>query len=179
MKYRRTEPSHCQPAPPPLLHGLLVLLLIADCAAVADQPAPPEPPAASESTAATGLADVISVEVSGEPNAYRFAVGIASADSGCEQYANWCPVLGSDGRLLYRRILLHSHVTEQPFVRSGGPVHIAADTLVWVRAHMHPQGLGGQALRGSVDTGFAPAELPADFAADVLEQPPKPDDCAF
>jgi len=70
------------------------------------------------------LADVLSVEVTGSPNAYQFSVKIASPDTGCEQYADWWEVLSEDGQLLYRRILLHSHVNEQPFVRSGGPVNI-------------------------------------------------------
>jgi hypothetical protein len=71
----------------------------------------------------TGIeADVVDVSVSGDVGSYIFAVTIASPDSGCAQYADWWEVLGADGSLLYRRVLLHSHVTEQPFVRTGGPV---------------------------------------------------------
>lgn len=44
--------------------------------------------------------------------------------------------MSTDGKLLYRRVLLHSHVDEQPFTRSGGPVPIQTDSVVWVRAHM-------------------------------------------
>ena len=82
-------------------------------------------------------ADVIGVQVSGAPGAYQFNVTIKSPDTGCQQYADWWEVVSEDGRLLYRRVLLHSHVDEQPFTRSGGPVPIQADTVVWVRAHEH------------------------------------------
>lgn len=124
------------------------------------------------------VADVVSVKVAGEAEAYRFDVGIESPDLGCHQYANWWEVLSEDGGLLYRRILGHSHKSEQPFVRSGGPVAIEADRVVLVRAYMHPAGYGGQAFRGSVSTGFAPTELAASFAPGLAEQPPLPDGCA-
>ncbi|HJN27098.1 MAG TPA: hypothetical protein QF604_04200 [Candidatus Latescibacteria bacterium] len=39
----------------------------------------------------------------------------------------------TEGQLLYRRVLLHSHTNEQPFARSGSPVPIASDQQVWVR----------------------------------------------
>lgn len=125
------------------------------------------------------LADVISVEVSGNEGAYRFSVGINSSDTGCDQYADWWEVISEDGALIYRRILLHSHVDEQPFVRSGGSVAISPDSVVWVRAHMHPGGYGGAAFRGSVQAGFSEAELGLDFADDLAEELPLPDGCAF
>jgi hypothetical protein len=75
--------------------------------------------------------------------------------------------------------LLHSHVDEQPFARSGGPVSISAEQTVWVRAHMRPSGYGGVAMRGSVRAGFSAAPLAADFAAALATQPPLPDRCAF
>ncbi|MCB0054175.1 MAG: hypothetical protein KDE24_32035, partial [Caldilinea sp.] len=68
------------------------------------------------------VADVFGVTVRGDDGAYQFSVEIASPDTGCNQYADWWEVLDSDGNLLYRRILTHSHVDEQPFIRSGGPV---------------------------------------------------------
>jgi hypothetical protein len=125
------------------------------------------------------VADVVSVEVRGEPNVYQFSVGIASPDTGCEQYANWWEVLTEEGELLYRRILAHSHVDEQPFVRSGGPVAVAPDTVVWVRAHMHPGGYGGVVMKGTVLDGFEVVDLGADFAAQVESEPPQPTGCAF
>lgn len=125
------------------------------------------------------LADVISVEVSGNEGAYKFTVGINSPDTGCNQYADWWEVISEDGVLIYRRILLHSHVDEQPFIRSGGAVAISPDSIVWVRAHMHPGGYGGAAFRGSVQAGFSIAELAPDYAAELAENAPLPDGCAF
>ena len=58
------------------------------------------------------LANIVSVDVSAS---FVFSVGIASPDTGCDQYANWWEVVTPGGTLLYRRILAHSHITEQPF----------------------------------------------------------------
>jgi hypothetical protein len=126
-----------------------------------------------------GVADVIAVDVTGEPQAYQFSVEVRSPDTGCDQYADWWEVLREDGTLVYRRILAHSHGEEQPFVRSGGPVAIAPETVVVVRAHMHPGGYGGTAFKGSVAGGFTEAEIGADFAEGVEQSPPQPDGCAF
>jgi hypothetical protein len=124
-------------------------------------------------------ADVLSVEVSGNPQAYTFLVQVSSPDTGCQQYADWWEVVSLDGKLLYRRILLHSHAGEQPFTRSGGPVPIQADTQVWVRAHMNTGGYGGQVMKGSPNSGFQAAQPSADFASNLEDQPPLPEDCAF
>ena len=149
-------------------------------------PPPPTPTPSPELPAATlppedagALADVISVEASGEPGAYRLAVGIRSPDTGCDQYADWWEVVGEGGELIYRRVLLHSHVDEQPFVRSGGPVDVGADAVIWVRAHMNVGGYGGAAFKGSVREGFQQAELAPGFAAGLADEPPLPDRCAF
>ena len=125
------------------------------------------------------LADVISVQASGSEGAYQFTVGIGSPDTGCEQYADWWEVISEDGELIYRRILLHSHISEQPFVRSGGPVSISPETVVWVRAHMNIGGYGGAAFKGSVQSGFIVADLDMDFAINLAETAPLPDGCAF
>ena len=133
-----------------------------------------------DSTPPSALADVIGVRVTGVAGAYGFAVTIASPDSGCTQYADWWEVLTEEGELVYRRILLHSHVTEQPFTRSStSPVEIEAEQTVWVRAHMHPGGYGGQARRGSVSAGFDPGSPDSGFADDLATQPPLPDGCNF
>ncbi len=129
--------------------------------------------------APASLADVISVEAAGAAGAYTFSVGISSPDTGCDQYADWWEVVRPDGELVYRRILLHSHVNEQPFVRSGGPVAVAAADVVWVRAHLHPGGYGGAAFRGSVEQGFESAEPPHGFAADLSDAAPLPEGCNF
>jgi hypothetical protein len=124
-------------------------------------------------------ADVIAVQASGQPGAYQFNVGIRSPDKGCAQYADWWEVVSTDGKLLYRRVLLHSHVDEQPFTRSGGPVPIQADTLVWVRAHMNTGGYGGMAFKGSVKAGFKQAAPDTEFAAGLAKQAPLPEGCDF
>jgi hypothetical protein len=124
-------------------------------------------------------ADVVAVQASGSPGAYTFNVTVQSPDTGCQQYADWWEVVSEDGKLLYRRVLLHSHVGEQPFARSGGPVPIAADTVVWVRAHMNTSGYDGAAIKGSVKTGFKPAVPDAGFAAGLAKQPPLPEGCDF
>jgi hypothetical protein len=127
----------------------------------------------------TLVADVISVQVSGDPNAYRFSVEISSPDEGCDQYADWWEVFTEDGELFYRRVLAHSHVDEQPFVRSGGPVGIGPDTVVFIRAHMHPGGYGGSVMRGTASSGFEPVDIAPDFAAELENEPPQPTSCAF
>ena len=129
-----------------------------------------------------GPAIVQQVKVSGSENAYNFAVTLKSPDTGCEQYANWWEVIAADGQtLLYRRILGHSHVSEQPFTRSGGPVAIDATTEVIIRAHMHPNGYGeGKiVMKGSVDTGFSTYDIVANFGVDIEGASPQPGGCAF
>lgn len=124
-------------------------------------------------------ADVISVEINGQDGSYQFYVQVRSPDTGCEQYADWWEVLSQDGELLYRRILLHSHVGEQPFTRLGGPVAISRDDTVIVRAHMNTSGYGGAVLQGSPSAAFEPVSLPNGFAAELEQAEPLPDGCAF
>jgi len=124
-------------------------------------------------------ANITGVKVSGQPDAYTFSVTIRSADSGCEQFADWWEVIDKTGRLLTRRILLHSHTGEQPFTRSGGPVAIKADSHVWIRAHMNNNGYGGDIMAGSVENGFTADTDPPDFAAGLEQAAPQPGACAF
>ncbi len=132
-----------------------------------------------KNTIPASQAAVVSISVSGEPGTYNFSVTVSSPDEGCIQYADWWEIVSQDGELIYRRILLHSHVDEQPFTRSGGPVPIEADTIVLVRAHMQPGGYGGLAMKGSLEQGFEQVELSADFAANLLETLPLPEGCNF
>ena len=124
-------------------------------------------------------ANVELVSVSGGSGSYSFSVTVRSPDTGCERYADWWEVLSSEGQLIYRRVLLHSHAGEQPFTRSGGPVNVRPGETIIVRAHMNDTGYGGVAYRGSVEAGFTPTELPPGFARDVEEQEPKSQGCAF
>jgi hypothetical protein len=123
-------------------------------------------------------ADVLRVAATGKPGAYQLAVTVKSPDRSCDHYADWWEVVSPDGRLLFRRVLMHSHPDEQPFTRPGGPVAISAEEIVIVRAHFHPTGYGGAALRGSVAQGFAAwSELPADFAQNLAGEAPLPKEC--
>lgn len=122
-------------------------------------------------------ADVLKVAARGKPGAYQLAVTIRSPDRDCNAYANWWEVVGEDGKLLFRRVLMHSHPDEQPFTRPAGPVPIAADATVVVRAHFHPTGYGGAALRGSVAKGFTAWEPPPGFAAELAKSEPLPKEC--
>jgi hypothetical protein len=169
--------------------GLLGLVLTASCSSadsgrITQSRTPTHLPIASaQPTADHGIstdnANILDVKVNGEPGDYSFSVTVSSPDEGCSQYADWWEVIDQEGELIYRRILLHSHVDEQPFTRSGGPVPIEADTVVLVRAHMQPSGYGSQAVKGSPRQGFKPIELSPEFAADLSEMPPLPGDCGF
>ncbi|MEO9869554.1 hypothetical protein [Ekhidna sp.] len=125
------------------------------------------------------FADVTNVTISGSENSYTFSVSISSPDKGCEQYADWWEVVSESGELIYRRILQHSHVNEQPFTRSGRGVAVVKDQIVWIRAHMNNNGYGGVTLKGSVSTGFSAEEFPEDLGKDLDQIDPLPSGCAF
>lgn len=124
-------------------------------------------------------ANIVSVEASGNENNYTFKVGIKSPDTGCEQYANWWEVLSEDGKLIYRRILGHSHVSEQPFIRSGGNVVIGQEQVVWIRAHMNNTGYGGEVFKGTVKDGFTKFDADTNFPKEIEAESPQPSGCAF
>ncbi len=124
-------------------------------------------------------ADVLSVAVSGSEGGYTFKVRIKSPDKGCDQYADWWEVIDSQGKLLYRRILQHSHVREQPFERPGGPIRISARREIYIRAHMNNAGYGGAAFGGSISQGLESMDIKADFASDLENISPLPEGCAF
>ena len=133
-----------------------------------------------QATSSAALADVLQVSVTGVEGAYTFAVTLQSPDTGCTQYADWWEVLSPDGVLKYRRVLAHSHVDEQPFTRSGGPVIISETDTVIIRGHMNTVGYGGGALRGSVSGGFSvDSSVDASFAGGLAVEAPLPSSCAF
>ena len=125
------------------------------------------------------VAKIISVTASGNENNYNISVGISSPDKGCSQYANWWEVVSENGNLIYRRILGHSHVNEQPFVRSGGPVKINKDQIIIIRLHMNNTGYSLNAYKGSVSQGFSAFKTITDFAKTLENKSPLPTGCAF
>ena len=131
-----------------------------------------------ESTEEDG-AKIISVNALGTDGNFTFSVKVKSPDTGCDQYANWWEIITEDGQLIYRRILGHSHVDEQPFERSGGKVNITKVQIVIVRAHMNNIGYGTSSYKGSVAEGFKGEILPSDFAGDIETEEPQPGDCPF
>ncbi len=103
-------------------------------------------------TVSAGEADVVSarVEKTGQ-DTYRFDVTVQHADEGWNHYADRWEVLGPDGEVLARRVLLHPHVDEQPFTRSLRGVKISPGiTEVTVRAHDSVHGYGGAEVRVSL-----------------------------
>lgn len=120
---------------------------------------------------------VTQVSVSGDENNYTFNVTLSSPDTGCDQYADWWEIFDDEEELQYRRILLHSHVNEQPFSRSGGPVRIAKDRKVYIRGHMNNTGYSNQVYSGTVATGFV--EDQRMVSIDLEKTDPQPDGCDF
>jgi hypothetical protein len=151
---------------------------------------PPSAAGAPNAPTQTPYANVTAVSATGASGAYTFNVTIESADIDCSQYADWWEVLTEDGALAYRRILEHSHTdangSSDPdapgntFTRGGGPVPVADNDVVVVRAHMSVGGYNGAVMRGSVTGGFEQApDVGADFAASVEQEDPQPDGCEF
>ena len=139
----------------------------------------PQPKPVLAATENSTTAKVLKVEATGEPNNYTFAVTVNSPDTGCDCYADWWEVITPEGELLYRRILLHSHVKEQPFRRTGGIVKIQPQQKVIVRVHMFPDGYSPIAQQGTVESGFSAVTLSQDFAASLASVEPLPKNCAF
>ena len=125
------------------------------------------------------LALVTETKWTGEENNYTFSVTIKSPDTGCQQYADWWEIIDLEGNLIYRRILGHSHVNEQPFTRSGGPVKITSEEIVYIRSHMNNNSFGSEVMKGSTSQGYETAVLAIDFAKDLEQEQPLPINCAF
>lgn len=138
-----------------------------------------ESPSQEESTSFNTLAKIVNVECAGQPNNYTFSVTIESDETGCDQYADWWEVITVDSILIYRRILSHSHVNEQPFTRSGGVIDVGADEFIYVRAHMNKAGYGDIVFSGTPRAELKSDTLPANFAASLTLVTPLPDGCDF
>ena len=127
----------------------------------------------------SGIAKVTQVETTGEENNYTFAVTVSSPDTGCDSYADWWEIITLDGELLERRILLHSHVEEQPFTRTIDSVAVLPEQKVIVRVHTSNDGYSSFAQQGTVSSGFTATTLPEEFAANLESVEPLPQNCAF
>lgn len=92
-----------------------------------------------------GEADVIEVRVSrSESGTYTFNVSVEHGDTGWDHYADRWEVLTSDDKVIATRVLLHPHVSEQPFTRSLSGITIpAGETMVTVRARDSVHKYGG------------------------------------
>lgn len=112
-------------------------------------------------------------------NIYSFSVTLKSPDLGCDQYADWWEIIDAEGKLLFRRVLSHSHVQEQPFARSGGSLTLSDTATLTIRGHMSNIGYGKEAMRGSIKDGFKSLELKEDYAIDLESESPQPPKCAF
>jgi len=133
----------------------------------------------SSTTEIPAKANVEKVIANGLENSYNFAVTINSDETGCDQYADWWEVIKADGTLVYRRILFHSHPSEQPFTRLGGGVSILKDDKVYIRAHLNNKGYGGDVFVGSIKDGFTLATTVPEFSKDIESLKPLPNGCAF
>jgi len=127
----------------------------------------------------TVKADIVEVSVSNTEGNYNFFVTIRSDETGCDQYADWWEVIDTEGKLIYRRILTHSHPDEQPFNRSGGRINIQKNEKVYIRAHMNNKGYSGNTFSGTVDTGFILVQETITFDKELEYQAPLPENCAF
>ena len=162
-----------------MLKTLLILMLIlSGCSSISKSEILPTQPTTAM-TENNSVAKVTAVEATGNPNNYTFAVTVNSPDTGCDRYADWWEVVTTEGELIYRRVLLHSHVDEQPFRRTGGSVAIQPQQQVIVRVHMSSDGYSSLAQQGSVESDFEPVTLPDKFATNLEDVEPLPQGCAF
>ena len=74
-------------------------------------------------------------------------MSVSHGDTGWDHYADHWRVLDPDGNELGKRILLHPHVTEQPFTRSLSGVHVPSHIKqITVEAHDKVHEYGGTKL---------------------------------
>ena len=161
---------------------LTLIIALAGCSTVTESKSDNQPVGAKPANYVDNqqpTAKVTEVQVTGSIDNYTFAVTVDSLDTGCDRYADWWEVVTPAGELIYRRVLLHSHVDEQPFERTGGTVAIKPDQQVIVRVHMSPGGYSNQAQKGTVASGFTATTLAEDFAQNLAVVEPLPEGCTF
>jgi len=98
-------------------------------------------------TAFAGKADVVTVEAIEERGEqWTFAVTVRHDDKDPDHWADWWIVRTPKGQELGRRVLLHSHVDEQPFTRDER-IRIPREiTVVVVEAHDKVHAYGGKVV---------------------------------
>ena len=112
----------------------------------------------------TADADVTFVQATmSEGGFWAFQVTVSHPDTGWEDYADGWDVVLPGGTVLkvtsgdpFTRLLLHPHVSEQPFTRSQSRLRIPAGIeTVTVRAHESVYGFGGReiAVNLMIDSG--------------------------
>ena len=84
---------------------------------------------------------------------FRFRVTVAHTDTGWDHYADAWEVVGPDGTVIGRRVLLHPHVDEQPFPRATDVDIPKSITRVSVRARDKVHGFGGREMQVDVPHG--------------------------
>jgi hypothetical protein len=97
---------------------------------------------------------VVFVEAEFDGQTWTFQVTLRHPDTGWEDYADGWDVVTPDGSVLktnpedpFTRLLLHPHVSEQPFTRSqAGLVVPPGVEQLTVRAHDLVDGFGGQEI---------------------------------
>ena len=77
-----------------------------------------------------GDVEVVSAELVAQGAAWQVNVTLRHADTGWDHYADAWRLVSPGGDMLGTRTLLHPHVDEQPFVRSGGPDLMILDILM-------------------------------------------------
>lgn len=131
------------------------------------------------STDSRSNAYIRAVDVSTSEGTYRLHVKVESYDTGCDNYADWWEVLDARHQLLYRRILVHSHVNEQPFTRSGLVANLQKDQRVFIRVHKNVDGYGKNIFVGSISERFSELKEDIVFDAGIERSLPQPSGCAF
>ena len=124
-------------------------------------------------------ANVIDVDVDGSGGTYNFYVTLRSDETGCNQYANWWEILDEESNLLYRRILIHSHPTDQPFRRGGSSINVLPSQTLYIRAHMNSSGYKGEIFKGSISKGFYRSDDSIKNSSITESLSPQPSGCLF
>ena len=98
--------------------------------------------------ATAGEVEIVKAEANkGQGGGWRFSVTLRHADTGWDHHADAWEVLAPDGTVLGTRVLLHPHVSEQPFTRSLAGVRVPDGiSRVMIRAHDKVHGTGSRTL---------------------------------